>query len=555
MKQWETQFEETIKQLASLASDPIEDDFYRDSLKYLQRMPNEARELRYAAMDNLYTFARLVHPEYQYGDIHKEAYDWIQNYNLYHEDSEGNNKLLMFPRAHLKSHIVATAAAWLIVRHPEVSIIYLSATSELAEMQLYAIKIIFESPIFKRYWPEYVHPLEGKRKKWTERKIIIDHPRRRLLGRDATVTTAGLTTNTTGWHADIIIPDDLVVPENAYTEDGREKVRKKASQFTSIRNAGGFTLACGTRYHPTDIYASWKDQETEIYDDDGNFVRKEKIWQIMERVVEINDVFLWPRVIAPDGKAYGFNKNVLARIKGEYEDITQFFAQYYNDPNSVGSERITRDCFQYYDPKYLKYENSTWWFKDQKLNIYAAIDFAYSLNKRADYTAIVVIGIAPQGDVYILDIERFRTDKITEYFRRIVQLHSKWWFRQLRAEVTAAQQIIVNDIKDYVRKEGLTIKVLEHRPTRHEGTKEERIAAALESRYENLMMWHYKGGFIPVLEEELVLSRPPHDDVKDALASAVEIAVKPKNPRSAKTLGLHEMLNNQRNRFGGVPYR
>lgn len=549
------EFKATLKLLEELSKDPQE-KFYKDSLNHLKRMPDEAKELRFSSENDLYLFARLVNPQYQYGEVHKEAFRWIQDYKLFDNsiDQEGNNKLLMFPRAHLKSHVVATAVAWFMVRHPEVTVLYLSATAELCEMQLYAIKQILESPTFTRYWPEFVHPFEGKRAKWTERKIIIDHPKRKLYGRDSTVTTAGLTTNTTGWHADILIPDDLVVPENAYTEEGRTKVKNKASQFTSIRNPGGFTLACGTRYHPSDIYDTWKKQTAPVYDEDGHFIKDVPVWDVMERVVEVNDVFLWPRVIAPDGKAYGFNKNVLARIKSEYEDITQFFAQYYNDPNTSGSERITRDAFQYYDPKYLRWEHGRWYFKDTPLNVYAAIDFAYSLSKTADWTAIVVIGIAPDGDIYVLDIDRFKRNKSIEYFRKIVEIHSKWNLKKLRAEVTAAQEVIVNDIKEYVRKEGLRLTIEDFRPSKSEGSKEERIASVLEHRYENRQMWHFRGGFTPVLEEELVLSRPPHDDVKDTLASAVAIATKPKDTRGRDPL-MSELFNYKRNRFGGVPFR
>ena len=42
------------------------------------------------------------------------------------------NKLIMLPRAHLKSHMVATWCAWIVTRHPEVTILYLSATADLA---------------------------------------------------------------------------------------------------------------------------------------------------------------------------------------------------------------------------------------------------------------------------------------------------------------------------------------------------------------------------------------------------------------------------------------
>lgn len=344
----------------------------------------------------------------------------------------------------------------------------------------------------------------------------------------------------------------LVVPENAYTEDGRESVSKKASQFTSIRNAGGFTMACGTRYHPADIYSTWKAQEYEIYSDDDEVVDRRPVWDIKEYVVEDNNVFLWPRAIRSDGKAFGFDNKVLARIRAEYSDKVQYHAQYYNNPNDPGSNRINRDRFQYYDKKFLKQENGYWYFKRKRLNVYAAIDFAFSLSKKSDYTAIVVVGVDEDGHIYILDIDRFKTDKIATYFEHVAALHSKWEFKKLRAEVTVAQTIIVRDLKDRMREEGLRLSVDEFRPNRKEGTKEERIASALEHRYENQSVWHFKGGFIDVLEEELILSKPPHDDVKDALAAVVEIALKPKRSRMDDRPTNVVQFNS---RFGGITYR
>lgn len=345
----------------------------------------------------------------------------------------------------------------------------------------------------------------------------------------------------------------LVVPENAYTEDGRESVSKKASQFTSVRNAGGFTMACGTRYHPSDIYATWRAQEYELFNDDGDVIDKKPVWEIMEYAVEDNGVYLWPRAIRSDGKAFGFDNRVLSRIRAEYSDRIQFHAQYYNNPNDPGSNRINRDKFQYYDKKFLKQENGNWYFKRKKLNVYASIDFAFSLGKKSDYTAIVVIGVDEDNYIYVLDIDRFRTDKISEYFNHLSQLHAKWEFRKLRAEVTVAQTVIVRDLKDRMREEGLSLSIDEYRPNRREGSKEERIAAALEHRYDNMQVWHFKGGLIDVLEEELILARPQHDDVKDALASAVEIAVKPKRSRQSEDRPSNVVQFNSR--FGGIVYR
>lgn len=523
----------------------------------LDRMPDAGKEIRERAKNDLAYYARLVNPGYMYGQIHLDIFKWLEDYTLYGRgDNITANKLIMLPRAHLKSHIVATWASWIIVRHPEVTILYVSATSGLAETQLSAIKNIMTSNIFMRYFPEYVHEQEGKRVRWNNTTITVDHIQRKKEGiRDATIETAGLTTNTTGWHADVIIADDLVVPENAYTEDGREGVVRKTSQFTSIRNAGGFTLACGTRYHPNDIYATWRTQEYELFNDEDEVIGRENVWQIVEHAVEDNGIFLWPRTIRPsDKKAFGFGAQVLSRIKAEYEDRTQFYAQYYNNPNDPGSNRISREKFQYYDKKYLSQKGGYWFFKTKRLNIYAAIDFAFSTAKAADDTAIVVVGIDPDGLIYVLDIDVFKTDRISVYFDHISQLHSKWEFNKLRAETTVAQAIIVRDLKDKLREQGLSITIDEFRPSRKEGTKEERIASVLEHRYDNGEILHFKGGYTDVLEEQLVLARPPHDDIKDSLASAVSIAVKPKGSKGFQQASYKTNMIYS-SRFGGVAFK
>jgi predicted phage terminase large subunit-like protein len=502
-------------------------------------------EVQDLALNDLFTFAKLVNPNRLYGEIHQKVFKFLSD-----EIHEDLNRLLLLPRGHMKSHCIAVWAAWYITRNPEATILYISATSQLAEDQLFAIKGILTSKVYKRYWPEMLHVEEGKREKWAATAISVDHPKRtEEMVRDATIRTAGLTTNTTGWHADIVLADDVVVPENAYTEEGRRKCSASMSQLSSIKNAGGMIKACGTRYHPSDQYEIWKKQREMLYNEDDEEIGDRAIWEIMEEVVEADGLFLWPRESRTDGKRFGFNRKVLARIYGEYNDKIQYYAQYYNNPNDPGSARITKDKFQYYDKKYLEDRGGRWFFKDQPMNVYAAIDFAFSLRATADYTAVVVIGATPDGDIYVLDVERLKTDKMSGYFNLLLRLHSKWGFRRLRAEVTAAQTIIVRDLKQKFKEEGMRLSVDEHRPTRKDGNKAERISAALDHRYENYGVWHYRGGFCQQLEEELILARPPHDDIKDAFASAVEVIVKPKVSR--KSRGTSNVIQFNR-RFGGV---
>jgi len=511
-------------------------------------MNSQIEEIRELAEADLLTFARLVHPEREYGELHENVFKWLQ---------EGNtpNQLLLLPRAHMKSHCIEVWAAWWVTKHPETSILYVSATTTLAEAQLYAIKNTLTSPIYRRYWPEMVNEDEGKREKWSTGAISVDHPRRKEEGiRDFTVFAAGLSTNTTGLHAEVVVSDDVVVPDNAYTEEGRRKCAAAMSQMASILNTGGVVKACGTRYHPADQYSIWKEQVVPIYDEETDVpIGEEPIWDIMEEVVEVDGRFLWPRTARADGKLFGFNRKELARISAMYSDRTQFYAQYYNDPNDPESARLDNSRFQYYDKKHLQQRAGKWYFKDDKLNVYAAIDFAFSLNVKADYSAIVVVGVSAANDIYVLDIDRFRTDKINDYYTHIQDVHQKWDFRLLRAEVTVAQAVIVRDLKDRFKQNGSILKIDEHRPNRHQGSKEERVAAALEPRYDNLQVWHYKGGYIPALEEELIQARPRHDDIKDCLASVVEIAKAPKQKIERDNVAMNTQLTHSR--FGGIVYK
>ena len=508
---------------------------------------NKIDQIREAAENDLLTFIKLVAPHLMLGAIHEELIQW------WTRQESKENQLVLLPRGHMKSKLIAYRTAWWITKHPETTILYVSATADLAEKQLYQIKQIIDSSIYRRYWSDMIHPEEGKRERWAVAEIAVDHPKRKLEGiRDATCKAVGLTSNTTGFHADVVVLDDIVVPGNAYTEEGRDKVSAAYSQLASIENPGALEWVVGTRYHPRDIYDTMINMKEQHFDEDGELVQEEPVYELFQRVVETNGEFLWAKQKREDGKAFGFDAKELARIKAKYVDATQFYAQYYNNPNSTETARINSDSFQYFERSLLINKEGDWYFKDRKLNVYAAIDFAFSLRKQADYTALVVVGVDHQANYYILDIDRFKTERIVDYYDHIVKAWQKWGFRKLRAETTVAQQTIVRELKEsYLKPNGIPLAIDEFRPTRNLGDKFERVNAVLEPKYDNLQVWHYKGGNCQSLEEELVMVHPPHDDIKDALANAISISIVPKQRVGTINLGKNIMTHS---RFGGVSY-
>jgi phage terminase large subunit-like protein len=445
----------------------------------------------------------------------------------------------------------------MITLDPAETVIYLSATSELAQRQLDDIKQILEGRPHRTLWPEMIHPVETKRSMWNNDGIKLDHPKRKEEGvRDPTISIAGMTTNTTGWHCTILVKDDVVIPENAYTEEGRRKVEAKCSQLSSVLTTGGIEFCVGTRYHPKDHYNTIKNMVEEVFDMETlEVIDKRQVYAVHERQVEYEGVFLWPRKArSSDGKFFGFDMQQLARKKAKYTDRRQFFAQYYNNPNDRELDKITDGMFSYYDQRNLKMgDDGTWYIGNEPLNVVYAMDFAFSKSQEADYTTAVALGISPEKEYYILELRRFKTDKYQNYFDCLDEMHRKWGFRWAKLEVTQAQVVIANYIREKLVEAHIKCKIEDFRPSMASGRKEERIDAALYPLYEDGKIYHYRSGITNMLEEELRMENPPHDDLKDVVAAAVDWnrAKPPRRRDNFEDINMRPVRPIKRSRFGG----
>lgn len=489
------------------------------------------RDLRRTqALLSLEYFIVHVHPLRFLGNVHREVIQW------WCRSDAKSHQLLLLPRDHMKSALLAYRCAWEIVRNPAIRILYISSTINLATKQLKFIKDILTSDFVRTHWPELVNQEEARREKWTEKEISVDHPKRKLESvRDPTVFTAGLTTNTVGMHCDITALDDVVEQSNAYTKLGREKTLTQYGYLSSVGGTRVRVWVVGTRYDPNDLYSTFiANMKVKKYDDLGSLESESDLFEVKEWAVEnIGDgsgEYIWPLSQRFDGQWFGFSREVLENKRAQYQNPIHFRAQYYNNPNDDSSSVINRGNFQYYDSNFINKKNYHWYFKDTKLNIVAAVDFAFSQEMKADFTAIVVVGADGLGNYYVLDIDRFKTNKISDHYKHIFQLYEKWGFRKLRAEMNAGASAIITDLKEnYIKRNGISLSIDEVTRTKWEGAKAERINAVLQAKYENKQIWHYQSGNTQLLEEELILTRPPHDDIKDTLASAIDFVMAPVN--------------------------
>jgi hypothetical protein len=153
-------------------------------MRPLSKLEQKKLETRQAAENDLEFFIRLVSPNRMLGSVHCELLSW------WTRQEKKSCQLTLLPRDHQKSAMIAYRVAWWVIKNPDVRILYISATSNLAEKQLKMIKDILTSDKVRYYWAELINPEEGKREKWTNSEISIDHPKRKEEGvRDPTIFT------------------------------------------------------------------------------------------------------------------------------------------------------------------------------------------------------------------------------------------------------------------------------------------------------------------------------------------------------------------------------
>src|SRR5574343_1205561 len=136
-------------------------------------MRSKADIIREAAEADFEACIRLIHPGRIIGNIHSELCSWLT------AEERKPNRLVLMPRDHGKSAYAGYYAVWRILKNPAIRVLYLSATANLANKQLKFIKDILTSNVVRKYWPDLIHPDEGKREKWTETEIAVDHTKRK----------------------------------------------------------------------------------------------------------------------------------------------------------------------------------------------------------------------------------------------------------------------------------------------------------------------------------------------------------------------------------------
>jgi len=192
--------------------------------------------------------------------------------------------------------------------------------------------------------------------------------------------------------------------------------------------------------------------------------------------------------------------------------------------------------FSYYDPKHLSSSGGRHFITingaAQPLNITIAVDPSMGKSKTSDYSAIVVLGAAPDNHVYILDVcrKRLPPDKLID---ELLVRAAYWQPLRVRIESNGFQWLLARELKDAQRKRNVQFMVEEYKSTTN---KEVRIRSLVPPTRNGTLVFPEKGTPVgesnDLIDELAMFPRAKNDDASDALEAAMSGITSPRARRS-----------------------
>ncbi len=172
--------------------------------------------------------------------------------------AHGETRLLLKAfRGSGKSSLTTLFSAWLLYRDPDLRILVLAAEQTLASKMVRNIrKIIQTHPLTKPLIPK-------KKEEWAADRLTV---KRGQVQRDPSVIARGIHSNITGLRADIIICDDVEVPNTCETPEKRQDLRERLEETSYILVPGGVQIYLGTPHTWESIYLDAPKPELGIED-------------------------------------------------------------------------------------------------------------------------------------------------------------------------------------------------------------------------------------------------------------------------------------------------
>lgn len=217
-----------------------------------------------------------------------------------HEPGEPDLLIVNMPPEHAKTtSVTINYVTYRIAMDPNIRVIIVSKTHDMAKKMLYAVKTRLTHPKYAEMVAKY-GPVGGYDKNteaWNQNMIYISDDARDSGEKDPTVQALGIRGHIYGARADLIIMDDCVDLTNAHEYE--KQIDWLQSEVISRISSQGALLVVGTRLASKDLYSELRDASR--YPDEVS----PWTYLAMPAVLEFADaqddwVTLWPRTNQPE---------------------------------------------------------------------------------------------------------------------------------------------------------------------------------------------------------------------------------------------------------------
>lgn len=225
--------------------------------------------------------------------------------SMTYEAGERDLLIVNMPPEHAKTtSVTINYVTYRICMDPNVRIILVSKTQDMAKKMLYAVKTRLTHPKYAEMIANYapVGGFDSNAEAWNQNMIYVSDEARDSGEKDPTVQALGIRGHIYGARADLIIMDDCVDLTNAH--EFEKQIDWLQSEVISRISSQGALLVVGTRLASKDLYSELRDASR--YPDEVSPWTYLAMPAVLEFAEDVEDwETLWPRSNQPEAGARG----------------------------------------------------------------------------------------------------------------------------------------------------------------------------------------------------------------------------------------------------------
>lgn len=378
---------------------------------------------------------------------------------------EGKERLLLMAfRGAGKSTVIALYCAWLVMRDPNKRILVVAAEQSLAGKLVRNVARIIEA-----------HPMTAALKPerpdmWRADQITVI---RSNILRDPTILARGLYSNLTGSRAEVVICDDVEVPNTAGNHAARLKMRERLQELQYILTPRGTQTYVGTPHAYHSIYS--KEPRPELGEDHPYLVDFER--KVMP-VIKPTGEPTWPQVF--DIKTIEDRRRQLGS--------NSFRAQMMLEPVDPRLIRLDPDkLLTIESPFRMETTNGAkkYLFGDKPMTEgIACWDPSFGKAGQSDGNALAIMFCDEDRHYFLASLDYiempdrdFGEDRATRMCEMVLERLEAFGMPEIIVETNGLGSFLPDILQKVVRKRGTTLRI---RPQHSHRNKNERIISALD---------------------------------------------------------------------------